>query len=83
MLWNLPLRTPLGIARDLAGALRSPVAMLLGSLRFVAGLGLLVAGSLFVVPLCARTVDLPVLETWSLLAGLAVALLAAEPRGTV
>ncbi len=72
MIWNLATRSPVRLARDVAGGLRSPAVALRGALQFAVGLLLLVAGISLLVPVAVDGHTLLVLETWTVVTGLLV-----------
>lgn len=80
-LWNLTARSPAQVARDVAAGVSRPAVALRGAARFTAGLFLLAAGAVLLLPLAIQTRTFTVLETWTVLTGLLVEqLLAARNR---
>lgn len=80
-MWGLASRSPLRLAHDVASAARRPSILLRGLLRFTAGVLLLAAGALLLLPLALGSGTFTVLETWTVLTGLLVEqLLGAGPR---
>jgi VIT1/CCC1 family predicted Fe2+/Mn2+ transporter len=71
-LWNLAARSPARLARDVAAGVSRPAVALRGVARFVAGMFLLFAGAVLLLPLAFGTHTFTVLETWTVLTGLLV-----------
>jgi hypothetical protein len=71
-LWNLAARSPDRVARDLAAGMSRPAVALRGLARFTAGLFLLAAGAVLLLPLAIQTRTFTILETWTVLTGLLV-----------
>jgi hypothetical protein len=71
-LWNLAARSPSRVARDVAAGVSRPAVAVRGLARFTAGLFLLAAGAVLLLPLAIQTRTFTVLETWTVLTGLLV-----------
>jgi hypothetical protein len=77
-LWNISLRSPLEVTRDILASLRAPRRLVGGAIRFLGGLALLAMSLTAVAAYCSSVRDVGILETWMLLSGLAVTVLLAE-----
>jgi len=75
VIWNLATRSPLRLARDLAGGIGHPARAAGGFARLVWGLLLLVAAAALLLPIAIVGRTFIVLETWTVLTGLLVELL--------
>ena len=71
-LWNLASRSPFRLARDVAAGTTRPLVALRSVARFIAGLMLLVAGAVLLLPLAIQTRTFTILETWTAVTGLLV-----------
>ena len=71
-LWNLASRSPFRLARDVAAGTTRPLVALRSVARFFAGLILLVAGAVLLLPLALQTPTFTILETWTAVTGLLV-----------
>jgi len=71
-LWNLASRSPFRLARDVAAGATQPLVALRSVARFAAGLILLVAGAVLLLPLTIQTRTFTILETWTAVTGLLV-----------
>ncbi len=71
-LWNLAARSPRQVAHDVAAGLSRPAVAVRGVARFTAGLFLLAAGAVLLLPLAIQTRTFTILETWTVLTGLLV-----------
>jgi hypothetical protein len=72
MLWNLASRSPAQLVRDLSAGARRPAIAASGIARAIAGLLLLAAGAILLLPLALGSRTYLVLETWTVLTGLLV-----------
>ncbi len=72
MLWNLTVRSPRQLARDVFAGLRAPGTALRGAARFAAGLMMLAVAAELLVPVSIETRTFVILETWTLLTALLV-----------
>ena len=71
-LWNLASRSPFRLARDVAAGATQPLVALRSVAHFAAGLILLVAGAVLLLPLTIQTRTFTILETWTAVTGLLV-----------
>ena len=71
-LWNLASRSPFRLARDVAAGTTQPLVALRSVARFFAGLILLIAGAVLLLPLTIQTRTFTILETWTAVTGLLV-----------
>lgn len=72
-LWKLGARSPARLARDIAAGTRHGLGVALrGVARFIAGMLLLLAGAVLLLPLALGAHTFTVLETWTVLTGLLV-----------
>jgi hypothetical protein len=71
-LWKLASRSPFRLARDVAAGTTQPLVALRSVARFIAGLILLVAGAVLLLPLAIQTRTFTILETWTAVTGLLV-----------
>jgi hypothetical protein len=71
-LWNLASRSPFRLVRDVVAGTTQPLVALRSVARFIAGLVLLIAGAVLLLPLAIQTRTFTILETWMALTGLLV-----------
>jgi hypothetical protein len=71
-LWNLATRSPFRLVRDVVAGTTQPLTALRSVARFLAGLVLLIAGAVLLLPLTIQTRTFTVLETWTAVTGLLV-----------
>jgi hypothetical protein len=71
-LWNLASRSPFRLVRDVVAGTTQPLVALRSVARFMAGLILLIAGAVLLLPLTIQTRTFTILETWTAVTGLLV-----------
>jgi hypothetical protein len=71
-LWNLATRSPFRLVRDVVAGTTQPLTALRSVARFIAGLILLIAGAVLLLPLAIQTRTFTILETWTAVTGLLV-----------
>ena len=72
MVWNLASRSPAQLVRDIGTGVRRPGSAAAGITRAIAGILLLAAGAVVLLPLVLGSRTYLILETWAVLTGLLV-----------
>jgi hypothetical protein len=75
VVWDVGTRPPLTLLRDLAAGVRVPKVLLVGVVRFIAGLGLLWLAGFIVRPAATSARSFTFLETVTVIAALLVEML--------